>query len=68
MNIDATIEYATPLHATNGSTAGNGVLCGSVERLYLENRNTAYSVESGIYLELGERQSKTVVLGGGVGG
>jgi hypothetical protein len=29
MSSDAIMEYVTPRNVTNGSTAGNGVLCGS---------------------------------------
>jgi hypothetical protein len=39
----------------------NGVLCGSVQRLYLENRNTAKSVSLRTRVELGSSTS-TVAL------
>jgi hypothetical protein len=37
----------------NRGTVESDVLCGSMQRLYLENRNTAESVKSGAELELG---------------
>jgi hypothetical protein len=47
---------------------GSGVLFWSVQRLYLENGNTAKPVESRVEVELEGKQSERVLPGGSVGG
>jgi hypothetical protein len=66
INSDATVEHERPRQRSNSYARNirgiveSGVLSGSVQRLYLENRNAAESVESPVDFEFGGRQSETV--------
>jgi hypothetical protein len=63
------MEYVTPRNVTNGRTAGNSVLCGFVQRLYLENRNTAdWSLQFAVGRQTCRRSRQAVASGGDVGG
>jgi hypothetical protein len=66
INNDATMEHETPRQRSNSYARNirgivkSGVFCRSMQRLYLENRNAAESVDSRVAFEFGGRQSERV--------
>jgi hypothetical protein len=54
-------RHSNSYACNNRRIAESGVPCGSMQRLYLENRNTAESVASRVEFELRGRQSATAL-------